>query len=133
MIIARIRIAVGASAWLYFTSALTFGSLTESTYQGPRDRCDETEQHRHGQRERECDQDVEEECSWLTPQIRQEIQGEVEGNGVGDLVRHIREHRCDGFGGGMVESISAVLLDDSCAVLAGDGEGEGPCTYGRWA
>lgn len=46
------------------------------------------------------------------PKIRQEVDSQVEHYGGADFIRQIAYHRGDGFGEGMVEGVSRMLLHD---------------------
>lgn len=88
------------------------GRRRKSLTQCPRDRGDGSEQHTHDQSEEEGDEQEKEECSSFPPQVRQEVQGDVEDDGVEDLVGHVRQHGRERFRRGMVKGVSRVLLDN---------------------
>lgn len=73
---------------------------------------DGSEHHGHGQRAEEGREEVEEECARLASEIGHKVQCQVENDRVADLVRKITEHRGDGFGRWVVESVTGVFLDD---------------------
>ena len=58
------------------------------------------------------DQDEEEEVSGFSSKVRHEIQDQVEGDGVDNLVRHIGQHTGKGLGGRVVQGVARVLFDN---------------------
>lgn len=70
------------------------------------------EDHGHDQDSEEREQQEKEESARFPTQIRHEVQGQVEDEGVGNLVWQIAQHRGDGFSRWVVKSVGLVFFDN---------------------
>ena len=68
------------------------GGGCQSLDKGARASGNRTEEHGHDERQCEGNQDEEEEVSGFSSKVRHEIQDQVEGDGIDNLVRHIGQH-----------------------------------------
>ena len=95
------------------------GGGCQSLDKGARASGNGTEEHGHDERQCEGNQDEEEEVSGFSSKVRHEIQDQVEGDGVDNLVRHIGQHTGKGLGGRVVQGVARVLFDNGTLSVKG--------------